>query len=99
MAEKDQKMMVSMRNTAAQAYGFVKGSESIESFAALTFEEAMQQQLDRLENGGEATLSALSQVDKIQTDLSKVVNGLQNAPATVEEALEVSDEENVNTPE
>lgn len=90
--------MVSLRDTAAQAFGFVKGSEAVETFAAFTFEEALDRQIERLEKGGEATLAAVAQIDKIQADLTKVKEGLANMPATLEEALENPDG-NVNTPE
>lgn len=98
MAEQDKQVMISLRQVAAQAFGFVKGNEAIETFAAFTFEEALQQQIDRLEGGGDATLAAIAQIDKIQADLIKVKEGLASAPATVEEALENPDD-NVNTPE
>jgi len=98
MANQNQETMISLRATAAQAFAFVKGSEAIETFSAYSFEEALGQQVERLEGGGDATLGAVAQIEKIQSDLSKVKQALANAPATVEEALEDPDD-NVNTPE
>jgi hypothetical protein len=98
MVEQDKDAMISLRATAAQAFGLVKGSEAVETFSAYTFEEALQQQVDRLEKGGEMSLSASAQIDKIQADLTKVREGLTSMPTTIEEALENPDD-NVNTPE
>jgi len=98
MAEQNKEATISLRDTAAQAFAFVKGAEAVETFAAYTFEEALQQQIDRLEGGGEATLSAIAQIDKIQSDLAKVREGLASMSATLEEALE-DPNGNVNTPE
>lgn len=97
MAEEAQNRTVSLRHTVAQAYAFVKGSEAIESFSSYTYEEALQQQVDRLEGKGDVLMAATAQISQIQEDLSKVCDYLAEAPQTIEEALEET--ENVNTPE
>jgi hypothetical protein len=89
---------ISLRDTAARAYAFVKGNETIEGFAAFTFEEALQKQLDLLE-GKDGTRSAVGQVEKLQSDLTAVVDGLKEVADAVADRAEVPDEENVNTQE
>lgn len=97
MANEKLESVSALRMVASQAYALVKGSEAIESFAAYTFEEALQRQIDRLEGGGDVTLAATAQIDKIQNDLTKLRESLDNAPATYEDTLEITDEDNVNT--
>lgn len=72
-AEKDQKasdFTQEARRVVANAYGFVKGQESIQSFSSLTFEDAMDQQIEQISGDpGNGRLNQLDRVKKTGSEL------------------------------
>jgi hypothetical protein len=62
------------------AYAFLKGTESVNSFDAVTFEEMMQKHLDRLE-GKNGQRSIAEHIAKVCSDLSAAINIIKGVPA------------------
>ncbi len=75
----------------SNAYAFIKGSEAQDSLAALTFDEMMQRQVDRLE-GKDGGRSAIERITEIENRLNAVVE-----QAKEQEESDVDAEDNVNT--
>lgn len=70
-----------LRRVVNNAYSFVEGAKTVQSFSALTIEECLDQQIELIE-GGETTLrpNQLHRVDKIEQDLLSAVKKIKDLP-------------------
>lgn len=87
----EEKKGLPARVDISNAYAFIKGSETQDSLAAITFEEMLQAQVDRLEgkNGGR---SSIERINEIESRLDAVVE-----QAKEQEESNVDAQDNVNT--
>ena len=84
MATKEQQaqedLTANMRLAVNNAYGFIKGMENAASFYVVTFEEMMQQQMDRLNGTNVGGKSAKSRIKTVKDDLVSNINAIKNIP-------------------
>lgn len=72
-----------LRQSVATAYSFVKSNEKIQTFSAITLEELLDKQIDRLEGNGTQTRPSMkSRIDKIEKDFQQAVDQIKNLPDT-----------------
>lgn len=92
-----QNQNLELRTSIADAYSFVEGQKSVQSFTAVTFEDLVDQQIERIEGKGTTTRpNMLTRVDQLEARLKASVDKLKKLPA---EAFSQTDPENdVNTP-
>jgi hypothetical protein len=70
-----------LRRSVASAYAFVQGQEVTESFSAVTFEELLDKQIERLEGAGtDIRPNVLDQVRKVRDDLVAAVAEIRRQP-------------------
>jgi hypothetical protein len=83
-----------LRGALNDAYAFVLGQQSVRSFAAYTFEDALDAQIERID--GTSTAIRPNELERVERIREKVVA----AAAEVEELreIEVQEWEKVNTP-
>jgi len=68
-----------LRTNVAKAVAFVKGQETVESFAAFTFEEALDRQIERIEGGGSETRpNKLDRIRKIRDNMVSITEQLKS---------------------
>lgn len=86
------------RRALDNAYGSILGQQTSNSFAAFTFEEAIDQQIERIEGAGtKIRPNLLSRVDRIEAQLLQAVNELKNVPP--DQFIERDPDADVNTDE
>jgi hypothetical protein len=70
-----------LRRSVANAYAFVKGQEMTESFSALTFEELLDKQIERIEGPGtDIRPNVLDRIRKVKADLIAAVVSIKSQP-------------------
>jgi hypothetical protein len=71
-----------LRRAVANAYAFVEGAKSVQTFSALTYEELLDQQIERIE-GAETDLrpNELHRIDKTEQDVVAAVAKIKALPA------------------
>ena len=84
-AEGDKKLEESLhlaqRRAINNSYASLQGSQTAETFAAFTFEEAVDAQIERIEGVDSQTHpNMLARVEKIRGELDKAVAGLKDVP-------------------
>ena len=85
------------RRAVGNAYAFVRGQESVQSFSAVTFEDLAAQQIDRLSGRGTPQRSnVIDRVKKVEADLVAVANKIKNEPPDA--FLNPDERRDVNTP-
>jgi len=68
-----QDLALKYRVVLSNAYGFVAGQQTTQTFSTITFEELAAQQIDRLTGkGSPGRPNALQRVQKIQADLQSM---------------------------
>lgn len=95
--KKGQALNISIRRALNNAYAFVKGRESVQSFSAFTFEDALDQQIERIEGVGTSyKLNDIDRVTKIEND---IVNAVEQVKALPPDSFLLPDSaSDVNTP-
>jgi len=90
----NQEVRQRIRRALNNAYAFVRGRESVNSFTAYTFEDALDDQIERIEGSG--TVLRPNEKERVE----RIYKDVLAAAEDVEEysGPSVSDEENVNTP-
>ena len=83
-----------IREALNNAYAFVLGQQSVRSFAAYTFEDALDAQIERIE--GASTEIRPNELERIERIRSKVIAAAEQVEAT--NAISVEEWEKVNTP-
>jgi hypothetical protein len=89
-------LSLELRRAVGNAYSFVEGAQSVQSFSAITIEECLQAQIDLIE-GAETPLrpNQLHRVDKVLSDITSAVAKIKSLPPTFFDAEPEKD--NVNT--
>lgn len=74
----NQDLALQYRIVLANAYGFVQGQQSVQSFSALTFEQLAAAQVDRLTGkGSPGRPNALQRVQKVVNDLTSMAGQIK----------------------
>lgn len=85
------------RMALGDAYSALLGQQSVQSFAAFTFEEAVDAQIEIIEGQGTSKRpNQLGRVDRIEGDTLKAIEVLKQTPP--EEFIESKEQDDVNTP-
>jgi hypothetical protein len=94
---KKQADQMKMRRALDDAYGALEGQKNIQSFTAFTFEEALDNQIERI-SGTSSRLrpNELDRVSKVRENLTEAITAIKKAPP--ESFLPVSSTRDVNTP-
>lgn len=70
-----------LRQAVSSAYAFVKGRESVQSFAAFTFEDAMDAQIEAIQGDDtQARPNQLHRIDKIENDIVSAAMKIKGLP-------------------
>ena len=86
------------RETLGRAYAALVGQQSVQSWTAFTFEDAVDTQIEEIE--GKSTQkrpNQLDRVDRIEQDTLSAIARLKDVPP--ERFIEPNPDEDVNTPE
>jgi hypothetical protein len=81
LTDAQQDEALKLRRQFSNAYAAIMGTQTSKEFSAFTFEEALQQQLDRIQ--GESTKlrpNELERVDKIESELLSAVEQTKALP-------------------
>ena|ERR1700689_4290426 len=95
--QKQQQQNLDLRVALADAYSFIEGSKSIQTFSALTFEDLVGQQIDQISGSGTPTRpNKIDQINNIATNLTQAIAQIKALPP---DAFQVPDATQVvNTP-
>lgn len=98
-AEDDPKLQsqnLAIREHLNDAYAAVEGQKAVQSFAAFTFEDALDEQIERIE-GADTDMrpNELHRVDRVETNVLAAVAKIKALPANA--FVEPRDERDVNT--
>jgi hypothetical protein len=92
-----QSQNLAIREYLNNAYAAVEGQKAVQSFAAFTFEDALDQQIERIE-GADTDMrpNELHRVDKVEANVLAAVAQVKALPPNA--FVEPRDERDVNTP-
>lgn len=86
-----------LRLVINQSLGAVQGRQTAEAFAAITYEELANQQIERITGPGTTTRpNELERINKIESDMTNAVAQIRNIPP--ENFLMRDTSRDVNTP-
>lgn len=86
------------RTALNNAYAALQGQQVADSFAAFTFEDAVDAQIELIEGkDSQQHPNQLNRTEKIRNDLARAVNELKSLPP--EMFLDANMQSSVNTPE
>lgn len=92
-----QEQNLELRRALSDAYSFVEGQKLVQSFAAVTFEELLDQQIERIE--GASTVQKPNEIDRITRVEQDVISAVAKIKKMPDDAFNKSPGENgVNTP-
>lgn len=95
--KKGQELNFQLRRALNNAYAFVKGRESVQSFSALTFEDCLDKQIERIEGTAPSLRpNDLTKVDRIESDILQAVEKMKQLPP--ENFIDPDPDVDVNTP-
>lgn len=91
-----QSQNLELRRALNDAYAFVEGQKATQTFAAFTFEDALDQQIERL-SGADTDVrpNALHRIDKIENGVVQAVERIKSMPDDA--FAKRDDEKDVNT--
>lgn len=91
-----QSQSISQREALNDAYAALLGQQSVQSFTAFTFEEALDAQIERIEGAGtQLRPNQLGRVDRVEQRLLEAVEQLKQVPP--EMFRDKSADQDVNT--
>lgn len=92
-----QEQNLQLREALNNAYGFIEGQKSVQTFSTVTFEELMDQQIERLVGADtDSRPNVFNRITKIKESVVKAVTSIKSLP---DNAFVDSDPEtDVNTP-
>ena len=80
-AQANEELAEQLRQSISDAYGFVEGQERTESFAATTFEDLLDAQIERLQGTGtELRPNVLDRIAKVKAGLVSAVAAIKAQP-------------------
>ena len=94
--KKTETLNLDVRRDLSDAYAYVTGQQSVQSFAALTPEELYDQQIERIEGKDTETRpNELHRIDKLENSILKTVEKIKALPPEV--FVEPDETTDVNT--
>lgn len=94
---KQQEQNLELRRAINNAYAFIEGQKLVQSFSAVTFEELMDQQIERIE--GASSVQKPNEIDRINRTEAELIAAVENIKKMPDDAFRKTPEENgVNTP-
>lgn len=85
------------RTALNNAYSTIAGQQSVQSFTAFTFEEAVDAQLELIEGKGtDIRPNLLDRVDRVEEEVKAAVAKIKDIPP--EQFLDADEQRDVNTP-
>lgn len=70
-----------LRRSVANAYAFVQGQETTESFSSLTFEDVLDAQIERIEGPGtDIRPNVLDRIRKVKSDMLEAIASIKAQP-------------------
>lgn len=94
---KQQEQNLELRRAINNGYAFIEGQKLVQSFSAVTFEELLDQQVERIE--GKSTTQKPNELDRIAKIEAELVAAVENIKKMPDDAFKKTPEENgVNTP-
>jgi len=79
--DKKQELADQLKRSVANAYAFVVGQETTESFSAITFEELLDQQIGRIEGPGtNIRPNVLDKIKKVKNDIVSAATEIKKQP-------------------
>lgn len=92
-----QSQNLEIRESLNNAYAAVEGEKAVQSFAAFTFEDALDLQIERIEGAdSEMRPNELHRVDKIENNVVAAIAKVKALPPTA--FVEPNHDRDVNTP-
>lgn len=86
-----------LREALSNAYSALLGDQAVKSFSAFTFEEALNNQIERIEGSGtQLRPNLLARVDRIENNMLQAIAQLKSLPP--EMFREANQSTDVNTP-
>jgi hypothetical protein len=79
--ETAQELNLELRTSLNNAFAAVEGQKKTKSFAAVTFEELLDDQIQRLSVGSQGRPSSLEKVQRTLNDLTKAIKQINDMPA------------------
>jgi hypothetical protein len=93
----NQDLSLQLRVAVNNAYAYVKGQESTQSFLAVTFEDLAAAQVQRLSGKGTTTRpNFIDRIKKVEADIVSAAKQIKQLPP--EAFLPPDDQRDVNTP-
>jgi TPP-dependent indolepyruvate ferredoxin oxidoreductase alpha subunit len=87
----------SQREALSNAYAALTGQQSIQTWTAFTFEEAMDAQIERIEGkSSDKRPNELERVERIEKDTLSAIAALRDTAP--EQFIEANSDQDVNTP-
>lgn len=79
--EQAQEQSLELRIALNNAYAFVEGAKAVQSAASVTYEELLDQQLERIAGAGTSSRpNALNRIDKVLSDVQQAVAKIKSLP-------------------
>lgn len=95
-SSKRQNENIAIRRALSDAYAFVEGQKLVQSFSSLTFEELLDQQIERIE--GVSTVTRPNEIERISRIEVDVVAAVQKIKQLPDDAFRKTENtNNVNT--
>lgn len=70
-----------LRKSINDSYAYVKGQESVQAFSALTFEDLLDQQIERLSGAGTSLRpNAIDRITRLEQSIVKTVEKIKTLP-------------------
>ena len=94
---KQQEQNLEIRRALSDAYAFIEGQKAAQSFAALTYEDLADQQIELIEGTGvRSRPNKLARIDRTENDLLSAIDKIGSLPP--EAFARPSPDNDVNSP-
>ncbi len=95
-AAKQQEQNLELRRAVGNAYAFVEGQKLVQTFSAVTFEELLDKQIERIE--GATTTQKPNELDRITRTEEDLLAAVQKIKSLPDDAFnKTSEDHGVNT--
>jgi len=79
--EQAQEQSLELRIALNNAYAFVEGAKTVQSAASVTYEELIEQQIERIAGAGTSSRpNALNRIDKVLSDVTQAAAKIKSLP-------------------
>jgi len=96
-AAQQQEQNLQLREALNNAYGFIEDQKSVQTFSTITFEELMDQQIERLVGADtDSRPNVFNRITKIKESVVKAVENIKSLPDNA--FVDADPDTDVNTP-